>query len=115
MNSNKQKIKRKLRTRSKVQGTQERLRLSVFRSSKFFYGQLIDDQKRTTVLGVSEKLLGDKKEAGKTNRAKQLGLLLATLAGKKKITTVVFDKGSYKYHGRVKAFADGAREGGLIF
>lgn len=115
MKNNKQTIRRKIRTRSKVQGTHERPRLSVFRSNKFFYGQLIDDVKQVTVLGVSEKLLGDKKEAGKTARAKQLGLHLATLAGKKKITAVVFDKGSYKYHGRVKAFADGAREGGLIF
>lgn len=115
MNTNKQKLRRKIRTRGKIVGTQSRLRLSVYRSSKFFYGQLIDDQKRTTVLGVSEKLLGDKKEAGKTNRAKQLGLVLAKLAVEKKITTVVFDKGSYRYHGRVKAFAQGAREGGLIF
>lgn len=115
MNTNKQKLRRKLRTRGKIKGTNQRLRLSVFRSSKYFYGQLIDDEKRVTVLGVSEKLLGDKKEAGKTARAKQLGLLLAQLAGKNKITSVIFDKGSYKYHGRVKAFADGAREGGLIF
>ena len=115
MNTNKQKIRRKIRTRGKIVGTQNRLRLSVFRSSKFFYGQLIDDQKKTTILGVSEKLLVDKKEAGKTNRAKQLGLLMAGLAVEKKITTVVFDKGSYRYHGRVKAFAQGAREGGLIF
>lgn len=115
MNSNKQKLRRKVRTRSKIVGAHERPRLSVFRSNKFFYGQLIDDEKQVTVLGVSEKLLGDIKEAGKTNHAKQLGILLAGLAGKKKITTVVFDKGSYKYHGRVKAFAQGAREGGLIF
>ncbi len=115
MNTNKQKIRRKIRTRGKIVGTKERPRLSVFRSSRFIYGQIIDDQNKVTVLGVSEKLLGDKKEAGKTNRAKQLGLLLAKTASKNKIKSVVFDKGSYKYHGRVKAFAEGAREGGLIF
>lgn len=109
------KIRRATRIRVKVQGTKEKLRLSVFRSSKFFYGQLIDDEKSVTVIGVSEKLLTDKKIVGKTEKAKQLGLLMAGLASKKKITTVVFDKGGYKYHGRVKAFAQGAREGGLVF
>ncbi len=115
MNTNKQKLRRKVRTRGKIIGTKERPRLSVFRSSRFIYGQIIDDKNRVTVLGVSEKLLGDKKEAGKANRAKQLGLVLAKLASKNKIKSVVFDKGNYKYHGRVKAFAEGAREGGLIF
>lgn len=109
------KIRRETRIRSKIKGTKERPRLSVFRSTKFFYGQLIDDEKNVTLLGVSEKHLGDKKKGVKVEKAKQLGLVLAQLASKKKITSVVFDKGSYKYHGRVKAFAEGAREGGLVF
>ncbi|MBU2632393.1 50S ribosomal protein L18 [Patescibacteria group bacterium] len=107
-------IRRITRTRAKTKGTQERPRLSVFRSNKFIYGQIINDEKGNTLIGVSEKELSDKK-MNKTEKAKELGKIIAGNAKKKKINKVVFDRGGYAYHGRVKAFAEGAREGGLDF
>lgn len=109
------KIRRKIRTRSKIHGTNNRPRLSVFRSNKFMYAQLIDDDKKKTVLAISEKNIESKSSVTKTENAKILGMALAKKAKSKKITAVIFDRGSYAYHGRVKAFADGAREGGLKF
>lgn len=105
--------RRERRIRGKIVGTAARPRLSVFRSNAHMYAQLIDDQKRETLLGVSDKLVA--KVAGKANIAKELGVTLAKKALEKKIEKVVFDKGSYAYHGRVKAIAEGAREGGLKF
>ena len=107
--------KRQMRTRKKLRAMAGRPRLSVFRSNKFLYAQIIDDESGKTLIGASEKQL---KETGKTTnmeRAKALGTLIAGAATKKKIKTVVFDKGRYAYHGRVKALAEGAREGGLAF
>lgn len=116
MNTNKQKIRRLKRTRSKVQGTKEMPRLSVFRSNKYIYAQLIDDAAGKTILGVSEKQLAAIKEkTAKTARAKELGVLLAQKATAMKVKKVVFDRGSYAYKGRVQSIADGAREGGLQF
>jgi large subunit ribosomal protein L18 len=114
MNKNKQKIKRQIRTRSKIKGTGIRPRLSVYRSNRFMYAQLIDDEAKKTIVGVSEKHL---KEAlsGKIARAKALGILLAKKAIDNKIKKVVFDRGSYSYQGRVSGIAQGAREGGLEF
>jgi large subunit ribosomal protein L18 len=106
-------LKRQKRTRAKLKASKDRPRLSVFRSNKFIYAQIIDDENGKTLVGVSEKEL---KEKGiKTEKAKKLGEILAKKAIAKKIKTVVFDRGSYGYHGRVKAFAEGAREGGLVF
>jgi len=109
------KLRRKIRVRSKTQGTQARPRLSVFRSNKFIYVQLINDEKAETVLGVSEKNLGKAVKGKKSERSKELGLFLAKTAIAKKIKAVVFDRGSYAYHGRIKQVAQGAREGGLKF
>lgn len=114
MDKNKKKIKRKARTRNKIQGTNQRPRFSVFRSNKAIYVQLIDDENGKTILGMSEKSL-EKKQDQKTTKAKNLGLLLAKKALEKKIKKVVFDRGSYAYRGRVKSLAEGAREGGLEF
>ncbi len=106
--------KRKTRIRVKIAGTNEAPRLSVHRTNAYVYAQLIDDAKAVTLVGVSEKELG--KVAGtKTEKARALGALLAKKAEEKKIKKVVFDKGAFQYHGRVKAFAEGAREGGLEF
>jgi large subunit ribosomal protein L18 len=107
--------RRQTRIRAKVQGTNQRPRLSVFRSNKHIYAQLIDDAKRETLTGASEVELKSADKIKKTDKAKELGLLIAKKAAEKKVKTVVFDKGSYKYHGRVKAVAEGAREGGLKF
>ncbi|MFH1186794.1 MAG: 50S ribosomal protein L18 [Candidatus Levyibacteriota bacterium] len=109
------KLKRKIRTRSKTKGNDIRLRLSVYRSNQYIYAQIINDKKGETIVGISEKELSEKEKINKTEKAKKLGAVLAKKALRKKIKTVVFDKGSYIYHGRVKAFAEGAREGGLEF
>lgn len=114
MNKNQRKIKRQIRTRSKIRGTEERPRLSVFKSNRFMYAQIINDEKGKTIVGVSEKQLKEK-VVGKSARAKQVGILLAKKALEKKVKKVAFDKGSYAYRGRVSAIADGAREGGLEF
>lgn len=104
---------RKIRVRAKTKGTSEKPRLSVFRSNKFIYAQIIDDVKRRTIVGASEKELSIKDKKTKTEKSKDLGLLIAKKAIAKKVKEVVFDRGSYKYHGRVKQVAEGAREGGL--
>lgn len=117
-------LKRIRRARAKVRGTKVRPRLSVFRSNKYIYAQLIDDSQKKTLIGVSEKKIEEKnaKKMSKKDRAKKLGMYLAQKAtvlpaGKagKKIKKVVFDRGGYAYKGRVKALAEGAREGGLEF
>lgn len=89
-------------------------RLSVFKSNRFIYAQLINDDARETIVGVSEKHLKEKL-TGKSAKAKAVGILLAKRALDKKIRKVVFDRGSYSYHGRVSEIAKGAREGGLEF
>jgi len=115
MNKVDRKHKRQIRTRSKIKGTKDRPRLSVFRSNQFVYAQLINDEIGKTIIGVSEKHLGEKKLSGKTAKAKAVGALLAKIAISKKIKKVIFDRGSYSYHGRISSAADGAREGGLEF
>ena len=110
-----QKQRRKTRIRSKIKGTQNKPRLSVARSNLYIYAQLIDDENKKTILGFSEKNLSLKKKITKTEKARQLGFFLAKKAVEKKINSVIFDKGSYAYHGRIKALAEGAREGGLKF
>lgn len=102
------------RIRAKILGTADRPRLCVFRSGKHIYVQLIDDEKNKTILTVSD--LKFKKNRGtKIEKAKKAGKLIAEKAKDLKIEKVVFDRGGYKYHGRVKAVAEGAREGGLRF
>lgn len=109
------KIKRQIRIRKKIRGTEDRPRLSIFRSNRFIYAQLINDEKGATIVGISEKHLTEKAKLRKTELAKALGIMLAKKAIEKKIKKVVFDKGSYRYQGRVSALADGARKGGLEF
>ena len=112
------RIRRHLRVRKKVFGTAQKPRLSVYRSLKHIYGQLIDDTRGVTLLAVSsltkdlrEQLRGKKK----TEQAMIVGEYLGKKALEKGITEVVFDRGGFLYHGRVKAFADGARKAGLKF
>jgi len=107
-----QKKQRQLRIRRKIRHTADSLRLTVYRSNKHIYAQIIDDVSQKTLASAFEK---DIKEGNKTDRAKTVGLAIAKAASEKKIKKVVFDKGSYAYHGRVKALAEGAREGGLTF
>jgi large subunit ribosomal protein L18 len=116
MNNTSAKTRRQIRIRAKVQGTSDKPRLSIFRSNKFIYAQIIDDVAGKTILGVSEQAVVDSKsKLSKIENAKKLGESIAKQAKEKKIVKVVFDKGSYAYHGRVKAVAEGAREGGLQF
>lgn len=105
---------RKTRVSRAVRGTTQRPRLSVFRSNTGIYAQIIDDANRKTLVGASTANIKDAKGT-KSEKAKALGSLIAQKAKDNKITKVVFDKGAYKYHGRVKSFAEGAREGGLQF
>ena len=116
-----QRRRRHSRIRKRVHGTADRPRLAVYRSLRNIEGQVIDDDRRHTLVGLST-LAPELREAapaeengGKTEEARAAGKLLAARATERGITTVVFDRGGYRYHGRVKAFAEGAREGGLIF
>lgn len=112
---NNKRTRRKLRVRKKVFGTSERPRLSVFRSNKFIYGQIIDDEKGVTLVDVQKEAPALHKGKGKVEAAFDAGKKLAEKANKAKIKKVAFDRNGYRYHGRVKSFADGAREGGLEF
>jgi large subunit ribosomal protein L18 len=111
--------KRRRRVRKRVSGTSERPRLTVFRSSKHIYAQLIDDvhgKSLVSTSSLSPELRQKRNELkGKCAVGKEVGSILAEKAKKEKITKVVFDRAGYLYHGRVKAVADGAREGGLEF
>ncbi len=102
-----------MRDRAKIIGTSDRPRLSVFRSNKYTYAQLIDDAKGHTLASTSSLELGKEKKAGKVSQAKALGLALAEKAKKAGIKNAVFNRSFYAYHGRVQAIAEGAREGGL--
>ena len=118
MNNNK-KLKRQLRIRKKIKKkANERYRLSVFRSLNNIYAQIIDDNKGTTLLSAStldKKVKSKLKNTGNKEAAIEIGKILAEKAKKKGIKKVVFDKGSYLYHGRVKSLADSARKEGLEF
>lgn len=105
------KIKRHKKIRSRISGTESRPRLFVSRSNNHIYAYLINDEKGATLATASDK---DLKGAG-VEKAKKVGEAIAKTAKEKKIEMVVFDRGGYKYHGRVKALADSARENGLKF
>ena len=113
--NNKKQILRTSRIRKKIAMVSDRPRLTVFRSNKHFYAQIVDDSKAATLVSVSSQEIETKEATKKTDVAIATGKLVAEKAKEKKITKVVFDKGGYKFHGRVKAFADAAREGGLTF
>jgi len=111
--------RRKQRVRTAIRKKSSgRVRLSIFRSGKHIYAQLIDDNKGVTIAQAStvdKDLKAKVKSGANTEAAKQVGVLIAERAKSAKVTQVVFDRGGYLYHGRVKALADGAREGGLSF
>jgi large subunit ribosomal protein L18 len=106
------RTRRHLRVRKKVSGTPERPRLVIYRSLKHIYAQLVDDVAQHTLMTVSSHAITEGK---KTEKSAAVGKTLADKAKKAGITRVVFDRAGYRYHGRVKAVADGAREGGLDF
>ncbi len=114
-NLNQIRLRRAKRARAKISGTAEKPRLSVFRSNRYVYAQLIDDKKGHTMAGIStfeiKKSAG--KDSAKTVQAERIGEELAKKALATGVKQAVFDRGSYKYHGRIKAVAEGAKKGGL--
>lgn len=115
---NKARLKRHLRVRKKIQGTTERPRLNVFRSSKHIYAQLIDDVTGVTIVSAStldKELSANIGNGGSVEAASKVGQLIAERAKAKGYAVVVFDRGGYLYHGRIQALADAAREAGLEF
>jgi large subunit ribosomal protein L18 len=112
------RLKRKKRIRKKVSGTAERPRLCVFKSLKNMYAQIVDDASGRVITGISTltaEMKGDIKYGGNTGSAKKVGEAIAKKALGLGIKDIIFDRNGFKYHGRVKALADGAREGGLNF
>jgi large subunit ribosomal protein L18 len=108
--------RRHVRTRKKFAGTAERPRLVVYRSLKYTYAQLVDDDRGATLASATERSEGfEAGKAGKVGAAFGVGRLIAKRARELGVTRVVFDRGGYPYHGRVKAVAEGARDGGLEF
>ena len=113
--TNKSRLNRHRRVRGKVKGTAQRPRLNVFRSTSNIYAQLIDDIQGVTMVSASTLDKEFSGNGGNKEAAKAIGKMIAERAVKKEITEVVFDRGGYIYHGRVKELAEGAREGGLKF
>ncbi len=110
------RLRIKRRIRKKVRGTAERPRLSVFRSNRYIYAQLIDDERGVTLVSASSREAEVQQGATRPiERSALVGKLLAARARAKGIEKVVFDRNGYRYHGNVRALAEGAREGGLIF
>ncbi|MCA1683113.1 MAG: 50S ribosomal protein L18 [Actinobacteria bacterium] len=108
------RLKRRRRVRAKIRGSAERPRISVFRSNRGIFVQLVDDDAGRTLAAVNWTE-SDLRSLGPLEQAKRAGLLLAQRAKAAGIETAVFDRGGYQYHGRVQALAEGAREGGLAF
>lgn len=109
-------LRRKIRSRYKISKSSDRPRLSVYRSNKHIYGQIVDVRTGNILAGVSSSVIKTKdKEKGKIDISFKAGEALAVKAKKKNIIEVVFDRSGYKYHGRIKALAEGARKGGLKF
>lgn len=111
----KARIQRHKRVRGKISGTPECPRLNVFRSTKHIYAQIIDDVNGVTLASASSLVKGFDADGGNCEGARKVGKLIAKAAAEKGITDVVFDRGGYLYHGRVKELAEGARESGLNF
>lgn len=109
------RLKRHKRVRGKITGTNARPRLNVFRSNSNIYAQIIDDTAGVTLVAASSIEKEFEGYGGNKEAAKKVGLMIAKKALEKNITTVVFDRGGYIFHGRVKELAEGAREGGLVF
>jgi large subunit ribosomal protein L18 len=115
LTTHKARLRRRTRIRGKIAGTAERPRLSVFRSNLGISAQLIDDQSGRTLAAAGSQHLKKTFKGTKTDQAKEVGKLLAANAKEAGVEGCVFDRGGYLYHGRVKALAEGAREGGLNF
>jgi large subunit ribosomal protein L18 len=118
ISKNDARLKRQIRVRKKIKGTTERPRLNVFRSSRHIHAQIIDDVNGVTLAAsssISPDVKSDLAYSGNVDAAKKVGAAIARKAIEKNITTVVFDRNGFLYHGRIKALAESARENGLIF
>ena len=115
VNTNAQRKRRHRRVRGKISGTPERPRLNVFRSEKHIYAQVIDDTRGMTLCSASSLEKDFEGSGSNKDAARKVGTAVAKRAMEKGIDTVVFDRGGYIYHGRVKELAEAAREGGLVF
>ena len=112
------RVMRHIRVRRKLKGTTERPRLAIYRSLNHIYAQVIDDTKGVTLVAASSlegEMKGQSNGKAKTDIATQVGTLISERAKEKGVNTVVFDRGGYKFHGRLKALAEAARKGGLVF
>lgn len=109
------RLRRHKRVRAKISGNSKRPRLCIFRSAKHIYAQLVDDDKGKTLVSASDLEIKKRDSSNKADTAREVGKLVAKKSLEKKIGEVVFDRGGYLYHGRIKAIAEGAREGGLKF
>ena len=109
------RLRRKMHIRKKIHGTADRPRLSVFRSAKHIYGQLINDDTHETIVSAETTSSDFSQYGGNVKAAEELGKIIAAKALEKGVSSVVFDRNGFLYHGRVKSFADGARSGGLKF
>lgn len=114
LSKNQKRLRRKVRIRKKVNGTTERPRLCVYRSNANIYAQLVNDETGETLAAASTQVIAKGKGLNKDS-ATEVGREIAKMAKEKNVESVVFDRNGYLYHGRVKALADGAREGGLKF
>jgi len=108
------RLRRQKKVRGKIRGQENSPRLSVFRSNRYIFAQAIDDTKGKTIASMSERDLKEKSKV-KSDKAKEVGILLAAKLKKLKIEKIIFDRGAFKYHGRVKSLAEGLREGGMKF
>lgn len=117
ISKNESRLSRKVRIRRKVNGTADRPRLVVFRSNEHIYAQVVNDETGATIASISTLTMSRTQDGlhGNKEGATQVGREIARLAKEKDVTRVVFDRNGYLYHGRIKAVADGAREGGLEF
>ena len=115
MSKNETRLRRKKRVRAKIKGTGECPRLCVFRSNRHIYAQVVDDLKGKTLVSISSNESGAKVGRASVKATEKIGEQLAEKCSKLKIKSIVFDRGGYRYHGRVKALAEGARKGGLEF
>ena len=115
MDTRRKRLKRKASIRKKIQGTPERPRMTVYKSNAYTYVQAIDDSSGTTVAAASTLEKDHRGIANKAASLDQLGALIAERLKAKKVTTVVFDRNGYRYHGKVKAVAEGARKAGISF
>lgn len=111
----KARLKKRVRIRKKVFGTPERPRLSVYRSSKHMYAQIVDDTAGKTLVATSTRTIEGIKSTSSVDAAKAVGVQIAKLAKEKNINNIVFDRSGYLYHGRIQAVADAAREAGIKF